>query len=319
MIVSNKGKRLQLPDFLIPGAARSGTTKLFDSLSRHPSLFFPEQKEPTFFSLWKRPFPKEWKGESGLIPTDWQCNTLDDYLNLFNKAKPGQLLGEGSVWYLYDHATAIANILELYGAAARDLKILIMLRNPITRAWSHYLLKTAFQREPLSFEEAISETTITRRLADNMNYTYDYIGFGRYAEQINAWTQAFPRCRVWIFEEFFQNLPKHMKQIADFLEIPMDPVLLSKRKINPSGRLRGSAAQWIAHGILKPSRWKSALKKVLPYPVRRKMKLKMWKRLTRPEPMPDSFRRNLTEIYNPEIDRLEELLGRSLSIWRGSV
>ncbi len=318
MITNNNGKKLQLPDFLISGAARSGTTKLYDSLSRHPSLFLPEQKEPTFFSLWKRPFPKEWIGDSVLVPTDWQCNTLDDYLNLFNEAKPGQLLGEGSVWYLYDYATAIANIQELYGSAASDLKILIILRNPVTRAWSHYLLKRAFCRESLPFEEAISETTIARRLADNINYTYDYIGFGRYVDQIDAWTHAFPRCRIWIFEEFFQDLPKHMRQVVDFLEIPMNPLLLSERKINSSGRLRGSAAQWIARRILEPSRWKLALKTILPYSTRLKMKRTMWKKLIRVEEMPDSFRKQLTEIYAREIDRLEETLGRSLPIWRES-
>ena len=317
MFVSYDGREIQLPDFLIPGAARSGTTKLYDSLQRHSSVFMPNQKEPMFFSLWGgRPFLKEWMGKERI--QDWATNELDAYVGLFRNAISGQFIGEGSVWYLYDHETVIENIQKLYGANAINLKIIILLRNPAARAWSHYLLKSSHYREPLPFNEAIHPETIDKRLASGMSYSYDYIGFGRYEGQVRAFMQTFPHCKVWIFEEFCRDLAGHMAEIADFLGIAMDGALLSGHVVNPSGRLRNSASEWLARNIMEPSWWKTVLKSMLPYRIRRGMKLRAWKGLTRPDPMPEDVRRKLAEVYSGEINRLETLLGRSLQIWRES-
>lgn len=139
MNLQRRGSLVKLPDFLIVGAARSGTTTLFSLLARQPRVFMPREKEPMFFSVY---------GE-GWIPIDnrtgepaaYVVGDLDGYLDLFKSARNGRSIGEASTWYLYRHQTTVRNIREIYGENARDLRIIILLRDPAVRAWSHYQLK----------------------------------------------------------------------------------------------------------------------------------------------------------------------------------
>ena len=314
MIISYEGKSIRLPDFLIPGAARSGTTALYEHLRKHPDVFMPDEKEPMFLSLWNMDKRMEWQ----VAEVVERCTIvdMDDYLNLFQDAGKDQKCGEASVWYLYDHDTVIRNIQKIYGERAAELKIVILLRNPVQRAWSHYLLKCSRMKEPLSFEEAVQPNVIQQRMKKDFSYSYDYIGFGMYSEQIPAWQDAFPNIRIWIHEEFFSNIPVFMGKLAEFLEIPMHPSLLISRRVNSSGVHRNRFAKFAAHLFMTPSFWKSGLKRLLPYQVRRRVKMGALSRLTRPEPLPETVRCTLTELYASEINQLEALLGRSLDIWR---
>lgn len=314
MIISYKGQNIRLPDFLIPGAARAGTTALFEHLRNHPDIFMPDEKEPMFFSLWNVGKRMEW--QVGKVAQGWTIADMEEYLDLFQGAGKDQKCGEASVWYLYDYATVIRNIRKLYCEKATELKIVILLRNPVQRAWSHYLLKCSRMKEPLSFEEAVQPNVIQQRIKEKFSYSYDYTGFGMYSEQIRAWKDAFPNVRIWIHEEFFSNIPVFMEELAEFLEIPMHPSLLISRRVKPSGVYRNRLAKFAAHLFMTPSFWKSGLKRLLPYQVRRRVKMSALNRLTRPEPLPETVLRTLTELYASEINQLETLLGRSLDIWR---
>ncbi|NOY24228.1 MAG: sulfotransferase domain-containing protein [Acidobacteria bacterium] len=314
MITSYEGRNIRLPDFLIPGAARSGTTALYEHLRKHPDLFMPDEKEPMFFSICNIGKRKGW--QVGKLVEDWTIPDFNEYLELFEKAKEHQKCGESSVWYLYDHDVVIQNIRKFYGEKAADLKIIILLRNPVHRAWSHYVLKCSRMKEPLSFEEAVQPNVIRQRMEKGLSYSYDYIGFGMYTEQIRAWRKAFPNIRIWIHEEFFSNIPVFMEELAEFLEILMHPSLLIRRRVNPSGIHRNRLARLGASSLMGPSLWKSILKPLFPRRFRYRMKMDTLRRLTRPEPMPEPVHRKLTEIYATEINQLEVLLGRSLDIWR---
>ncbi|MCK5878673.1 MAG: sulfotransferase [Holophagae bacterium] len=314
MLVSYEGENIRLPDFLIPGAARSGTTALYEHLRKHPDVFMPIEKEPMFLSLWNIGKRKEWQG--GTLVDDWTVPNLQDYIGLFRKAKGHQKSGEASVWYLYDYKTVIQNIRKLYGEKFTDLKIVIMLRNPIHRAWSHYLLKCSRMKEPLPFEEVINPDIIRDRLKKGLCYSYDYTGFGRYAEQIRAWQNAFPNIRIWIHEEFFSDISASMKKLADFLEIPMHPSLLVRRRINASGVLRNQFAKKAASLIHTPSLLKSSLKWLVPSNYRRTVKLSAMKRLLARESLPERFEKELSTLYEEEIQAIEMVLNRSLDIWR---
>lgn len=314
MIISYEGRIIRLPDFLIPGAARAGTTALFEHLRNHPDIFMPDEKEPMFLSLWNVGKRMEW--HVGEVVEDWTIADMDDYLDLFQDAGKDQKCGEASVWYLYDHDTVIRNIRKLYGEKAAELKIVILLRNPVQRAWSHYLLKCSRMKEPLSFEEAVQPNVIQQRMKEKFSYSYDYVGFGMYSEQIRAWREAFPNMRIWIHEEFFSNIPVFMGELAEFLEIPMHPSLLIGRRVNPSGVHRNGLTKFVTSSFMGPSFWKSGLKRLLPYQVRRRMKMAALSRLIRPEPLPERVRRTLTGLYASEINKLEVLLDRPLDIWR---
>jgi len=93
MILNFFGKQLNLPDFLIIGAARSGTTALYSVLNRHPQIFMPEEKEPSFLCDYGAPRKKTIA--AGKIVDNWQNYNLDQYSALFSSAGKGQLLGGG--------------------------------------------------------------------------------------------------------------------------------------------------------------------------------------------------------------------------------
>jgi hypothetical protein len=314
MIISYEGRIIRLPDFLIPGAARCGTTALYERLRKHPDVFMPDEKEPMFFSVWSIGKLKEWV--SGDLVDDWTIPDLKEYSRLFENAKGHQKLGEASVWYLYDHQNVIQNIKKLYGSKTQDLKIVIMLRDPVERAWSHYCHKISRIREDLSFKEAIKPDTIRERLKRSYVLSYDYIGFGQYADQVQAWLSAFPNHRVWIYEEFFSNLPASMEKLTNFLEIEMDPSVLIDRQVNPGGLYGNKLREKIAKSLVKPSIWKSSLKMILPFRLRRRMKLGAIQRLVTKIQVPEQYRENLIKLFAKEIQNLELLLGRSLDIWR---
>src|SRR4051812_22016289 len=100
------------PDFFIAGAPKSGTTALFEYLSRHPSVFMPDIKEPNFFS--------------SDLHTKGQRFRADEYLALFEAARSDQLTGEASAIYLYS-AVAVARLMQ-HNPRAR---VVVILRNPV--------------------------------------------------------------------------------------------------------------------------------------------------------------------------------------------
>jgi hypothetical protein len=128
------------------GAPRRGTTSLYFYLREHPQIFMPGIKEPHFFAFSGK--PTYYKHN----PIVWK---LKDYAGLFAAATEGQVLGEASPGYLYYHERAIENI-KKYVPAWEDLRIIMILRNPALRAFSHYLVLRLTDRESRGFDEAIN-------------------------------------------------------------------------------------------------------------------------------------------------------------------
>ena len=141
-----------LPNFLVVGAAKSGTSSLHNYLNQHPEIFMPSfrdgvnVKEPQFFvreSVMDRLHSGIW---------NWQ-----DYKDLFFQVKDEKAIGEASVFYLYYFEEAINNIKKYLGD---QIKIIIILRNPIDRAYSAYQHVSRSMKEELSFEEALDSSLL---------------------------------------------------------------------------------------------------------------------------------------------------------------
>ncbi len=127
MKVVSDNQTLVLPDFLILGAMRSGTTSLYHYLKQHPEIFMPSLKEPHFFSYFGKPVSPL---PSYIRSARWN---LEDYLTLFESAMNGQLIGEASVSYLYYYRETIENIKRVYRDNYSQLKCIAILRNPVER------------------------------------------------------------------------------------------------------------------------------------------------------------------------------------------
>ncbi len=313
MISTYFGKQLNLPDFLVIGAARSGTTALYSVLNRHPHIFMPGEKEPLFFCDYGEPRKKTIA--DGKIVDNWQNYNLDQYSDLFSSAGKGQLLGEASVLYLYEHRITIGNIKKIYQGDAAKVKIVAILRNPADRAWSHHLLHTTKYSEVLPFSEAIRPEVFIERRQANFIGMFDYLGVGLYAEQIDAWRKNFPLMKVWIYEEFFADLNRYMKELSEFLGVEPEESMFALKKINSSGIAKNRAAKFFIDHLQKPEGWKKPLKRFLPQRFRQKWKRNITQKLLQRQVMSPEQRRQLLEYYRPDIQKLETILDRDLDLW----
>lgn len=204
-----------LPDFIIIGAQKGGTTSLCSHLFQHPQILAARRKEIHFFDApefahglgWYRAhFPLELKRRSG-------------------RANARAITGEASPFYLF-HPHAHQRVFDV----VPQVKLIVMLRDPVDRALSHYNHQVRKGREPLEFEQAIRAEDErlagekARMLADDSYYShnywaYSYLARGRYAEQIDTWRSVFPAEQMLIInsEEFFRDPRTQFGETLDFL------------------------------------------------------------------------------------------------------
>jgi hypothetical protein len=179
-----------MPDFIIIGGHRCGTTSLHHYLSEHPRIVMACTKEVHFYDVWY---------DRGL---DWYRSHFPlRALQALSKLRPGGgfLTGEASPYYLL-HPAAPARAAQ----HSRDARLLAILRDPGERAFSHYKRMVRKQVEPLSFEEALDREEErlageAEKVLSNPGYRSDalrqwsYATRGRYAEQLERWLEHFPR------------------------------------------------------------------------------------------------------------------------------
>jgi len=205
-----------LPDFLIIGAARSGTTSLYEYLSQHPSVIPGVGKEVYFFD---KKFDKGINWYKSFFPTKLNKSRLE------NKQKRNCLTGEATPRYLY-HPHTPKRVLDLLP----NVKLIVLLRNPIDRAYSHYQMEYASGHEKLSFEDAISQEE--ERVKDDKEkmfangsfysvefYRKSYLTRGIYADQLKRWFEYFSREKFLILksEDFYSKTSEVYQQVLDFL------------------------------------------------------------------------------------------------------
>jgi hypothetical protein len=167
----------RLPDFVIMGALRSGSTALFRYLSEHPSIYMPDSKELRFFNQ---------RFESGV---DW-------YSQNFAAAQVDQLVGEATPGYMYR-----AETVDRMAATIPDAELIVILRDPVDRAYSHFWMDTIRGRTELSFEAYLESA--------------DQLVFGRYIDSLRQVCQRFERDQLLVlFYEDLRDRPQELYSTA---------------------------------------------------------------------------------------------------------
>lgn len=222
-ILVNKGLRIsrimtspmrKMPDFLIIGAQKCGTTSLFNYLVQHPDIGEPHRKEISYFS---------YKFSRG---TSWYKSFFPIFIPRLKQ--DFMLTGEATTEYI-----CYPNSAKRIAQAMPNIKLITLLRNPIDRAYSHYHHTKRMGMESLSFEEAITKEDervekYKKKILEDENYYhsnyhyYTYLSRGIYADQIKDWLQLFNQEQILVLksEDFFNKPSKTFKQVLEFLELP---------------------------------------------------------------------------------------------------
>src|SRR5687768_6547415 len=183
----------KLPNFLIVGAAKCGTSSLHKYLDQHPEIFMSKVKEPRFLSSQVTPFPLNGPGDHKVEA--WYVKNYSDYIKLFEGSEGYPVVGESSADTLYFYKGTIPIIKKYLG----DPKIIIMLRCPLKRAFSAYQYLVRDLREDLSFEDGLVEEH--NRIKNNFELIYHYTTASLYYDSVKAFLDNFSSVKVILTEE----------------------------------------------------------------------------------------------------------------------
>ena len=283
-------------DFFIVGAPKAGTTSLYHYLNEHPQVEMSSQKEPDYFS--DKAIHKQ-----GMYYGKNRVNTLDKYESLFVQ-KESVVYGEGSVSYLfYDN---VAEDIKKYNPNA---KIIIMLRNPIERAFSHYLMDYRLGLISDSFENIITKKSKHK----NAHLFYQqYIEVSKYANQIQRYLDFFEKENIFFidYEDFKKNVSKTVCQLYSFLNISTEFAADTNAKYNTFTMAKNKVIRLIYSFVF--------LRKILtflfPIYLVKNIRVLLFKSDKKPELLTET-RSQLRKIFNDDIKKLEEVLGKNYSKW----
>jgi hypothetical protein len=296
------------PNFYVVGAAKCGTTSVWAYLRKHPQVFLPELKEPAFFMTTPKPATRD---------RDFCAGNLEAYQRLYEDAKNYKAVGDASAGYLRD-PNAPGRIHEV----CPDARIVILLRDPVARAYSHfYMLQGKKKRSDLSsFVEAIQRDNSEIINVTNYNTLFPilFVEMGMYYEQVRRYIETFGRGQVAIYLSADLNKDTRGTMAAICRHIGVDPALLDTNELH---RAHLAAlvprAKWL-YSVAQVAFSRKLRQKLLPPRVRDWMSNTplLYKRYA--QVRDEKATRYLQSIYEPDLCRLEELLGRKLPELRSS-
>ena len=277
------------PNLFLVGAPRAGTTTLYDFLKRTKGIYMSNKKEPHYFSQ--------------SIEPKFLFKPIRDekkYLDLFKDVKDEKIVGEASTTYLWDPKAHL-----LIHEKSPDAKIIILLRDPVQRAYSNYLLRIS-SGKTYSFSDSIKQALE----AKNDFYKGVIIKGGFYAEQIKRYLDEFgsDRIKIIIFEEFIKEPRRIVKEVLEFLEINEE----TPKEIKLTHNILTKPRNKIAAGLMQNIFIRNTAKILLPYQVSEIIVRKIFgKEITKPD-MPKKDKEFLEKLYQDDIFKLQKIISRKI-------
>jgi hypothetical protein len=300
------GSKMTVPNFLVIGARKAGTTSLYHYLDQHPEVFMSPVKEPNFFAI---------EGEkAGYRGPDadtrinrWSVADPKEYQALFSGADGARAVGEASPAYLCNPDAP-----KRIKRHVPEAKLIAVLRDPAERAYSAYMHQVRDGRETLPFAEALDAEE--RRTAANWAPAWRYKAEGFYLVGLSRYYELFgrERVRVYLYEDLGADPRGVMRDAYRFLGVDASFEPDTSQRHNMSGVSNNG---FLVSLVRKRHPVKTAIKPLVPATVRRRLVSGLQKRVLSRPPFPPEVRRELVEAYREDVLRLEDLIGRDLSAW----
>ena len=289
------------PNLLIVGAAKSGTTSLHNYLKQHPDFFMSDHKEPHFLI----------NNEIGVKRIHKAVTTLSDYQEMFEGSSEYKYRGESSVMYLPFPDITIRNIKKYLN---KDVKIIIMLRNPVERAFAGYLHNVRYNTsENLSFEEAIEKSEERYQKINDMTPDTRYLHVGMYYNQVKKYMDEFGKnVHVVIYDDYVSNINGCIKRVFDFLNVNNIEIDSSERHMVGGWIFKNPILRKL---MVSENGLKSFAKLLLPNSIlRKKIRTIVMRFGTSKTPeLTSKMLKFLEDYYRHDIVNLENLLDKDLN------
>lgn len=289
-----------IPNFVVIGAAKAGTTSLHGWLAQHPQIFVPRQKELHYFA-------GAWLRENSAGPGDARAlqdlaGSWDDYLAHYREADGERAIGDVSPSYFYWWPSRREMQLRL-----GDPKIILLLRDPVHKALSQYAHLLRDGRETVPFREALALEP--ERAARGFGALWRYVGAALYAEPTARFLETFgpDRLTVLLFEDMVRAPADSLRQLFTFLGVDPDVEIDTNEVRNRSGAPRSR----VVAGMLNSQSAREFARSVLPAPLVTAVGRRLTHMNTGAKPvLDDASRVFITERVSPDVARLEQILGR---------
>ena len=276
------------PNFFIVGAAKAGTTSLYAYLKNTPGVYMSEHKEPHYFI------------------DNMKTGNYDEskYLQLFKNVKNEKAIGEASPAYLTDPSSA-----KCIHDKIPDAKIIILLRDPVERAFSSYLMYTNRTKKDLSSHEIFLETFGTEY---GLKYDKKWLlGRGLYSSQVKKYLEIFgeENVGIWFFEDMKKDTMQVVKGVLKFLKIDSLPPDNVSKIYNPYWVFRGKIAESLFLN--------TTIRKIVPIflptlTLRHLVFNKLFIKEAQKPKLPESERRKLENYYYDDVIALEKVLKKKI-------
>ena len=293
-----------LPNFLIIGAAKAGTTALHNYLQQHPQIYLTPDKETNFFAFEGINIDFQGIGDEAL--KEFSITDLATYQKQFIGVTNESAIGEACPLYLY-HAEAAKKIHHYIP----DCRLIIILRNPIDRAYANYLHLIRDNRETLqNFDRALAAES--QRIENNWEWFWHYTQVGYYTKQIQRYYDLFDRNQIaiYLYEDFVDSPIYLLQNIFKFVGVDNDFVPDLSIRPNKSGKPKNKLLHQL---LMKPNPIKTILKPLFPAAIRQKIQ---HRNLAKPQ-MSITTKQKLTQLFREDIVACQELIQRDLSSWLG--
>ncbi|MCF1420924.1 sulfotransferase domain-containing protein [Mangrovimonas futianensis] len=283
-------------DFICIGAQKAGTTTLHEILNQHPELGLPKRKETHFFSN-----------------TELFNKGLEHYFSYFKNKETYEFLGEIDPEYAFNEGSAK----RIYKSFGR-VKVVFLLRNPVDRALSHYLMTKRRGLEERDFEEAILEENLNN-FSSFQKMHFSYLSRGLYYKQVKNYFDIFGRdnVKIILFEDFTKDLKKSICEISEFIGLP-EFNFNTDIKSNPAASARFKKVQSFIYrdNSLKKIGGKLLESKELKRKIMQKIESLNLKKEAKPQVSLAFKRKIFLKYFEQDIDRLESLTDLNLEEWK---
>ncbi|NER98733.1 MAG: sulfotransferase domain-containing protein [Symploca sp. SIO1B1] len=301
---------MPIPNFLVIGAAKSGTTSLYAYSKQHPEIYMSPLKEPRFFAFEGEKI--DFCGPGSNIFNQETITSIEAYRALFDGISDEKAIGEASPAYL-----CVPKAAECIYHYIPDVKLIVILRQPAERAYSSFLHTVKAGAElNIDFTHALQEEE--KRILNNWGFIWRHKTLGFYYPQLKPYFDRFNRnqIRVYLYEDLCNQPVELMQDLFQFLGVDDKFIPDVSSKFNATGIPQNRFLYYLLFtkkSPLKPI--KNFLRALFPGKLRTPLAKGIKSKLLVKPTMSPEIKKQLTQEYREDILKVQDLIQKDLSKW----